>query len=100
PDLLALEVRVDPEDLRLAGVALRVAVDADDDAVAGLDLVLELEARVGDLALREPALERLDHAAELLDPAEVVVRERLHAVRQRLDEVGAAERVGRVGDAG
>jgi hypothetical protein len=47
----------------------RVAVDADDDPLAAVDLALELVRRVGDLALREAALDRLDHAAELVDLA-------------------------------
>ena len=47
----------------------------------------------------KPGLDRLDHAAELVDPAEVVEAAALHLRRQLLDEVGAAERVDRVGDA-
>ena len=74
----------------------RVAVDADDDALAAVDLALELVRRVGDLALREAALDGLDHAADLVDLVEVLVRVRLQLVGQRLDEVGAAERVDRV----
>jgi hypothetical protein len=50
-----------------------VAVDADDHALSSLDLFLELEAGVGDLALRVVLLDRVDHAAELVDAAEVVV---------------------------
>ena len=56
--------------------------------------------RVHDLPLREAGLDRLDHAAELVDPAEVVEAAALHLRRQVLDEVGAAERVDRVRDAG
>ena len=37
-------------------VAVAVVVDADDDAVAALDLLLQHERRVGDLALREARL--------------------------------------------
>ncbi len=48
----------------------------------------------------KPALDRLDHPAELVDPLEVLVAELLHPVGQRLDEVGAAERVDRVHHAG
>ena len=76
------------------------AVDADHDAVARVDLGLQLVAGVGDLALREVLLDRFDHAAELVDPAEVVVGELLETVGQRLDEVRAAERVDRVRDPG
>ena len=81
-------------------VALAVVVDADHDPLAAVDLALELVGRVGDLALREAALDRLDHAAELVDLAEVLVRARLQLVGQRLDEVGAAERVDGVRHAG
>ena len=72
-DLLALQRGIDPVDRRLAVVALRELVDADDDAVAAVDAALQLVAGVRDLALREVLLDRLDHAAELVDAAEVVV---------------------------
>ena len=45
-------------------------------------------------------LDGLDHPADRVDLLEVLVRVRLQLVGQRLDEVGAAERVDRVGDAG
>ena len=99
-DLLALHLGVDAMDRRLAVVALGVAVDADDDLIVIVDLLLQLERRVGDLALRVVALDRLDHAAELVDLGEVGVGLLLHLVGQRLDEVGAAERVDGVGHAG
>ena len=50
-----------------------VAVDPDDDPLLRLDLGLVAEGGLGDLALLEVLLDRLDHAAELLDPVEVVV---------------------------
>ena len=77
-------------------VLVAVGVDADDPAAAGVDLALQLEARVGDLALGEVLLDRLDHAAELVDAREVRVGAALELVGQRLDVVGAAERVDRV----
>src|SRR3954464_13882511 len=77
-DLLALQPRVDAEDLDLAVAALGVRVHADELARAVVVLLLELEGGVGDLALREAALDRLDHAAELVDLGEVRVRELLH----------------------
>src|SRR3954470_762275 len=66
-DLLALECGVDVQDRPRVVVALGVAVDADHDPPAGVDLALELVAGIGDLALREVLLDRLDHAAELVD---------------------------------
>ena len=51
-DLLALQCRVDPEDRCLVVVALEEVVDADDDPLLRVDLGLELERGVGDLALR------------------------------------------------
>ncbi len=77
-----------------------VVVDADDLALARLDLLLECEGGVCDLALRKACLDCGDHPAQLVDLVEVVVRRRFHLVGELLDEVGAAERVGRVGDAG
>src|SRR5215212_11123248 len=63
-DLLALERRVDAQDRDpVALVALGEGVDADDLAAPLVDLLLEAEARLGDLALRVVALDRLDHAA-------------------------------------
>src|SRR5919106_2374864 len=72
-DLLALELGIDAQDLELGVAALAVAVDADHDPLTAVDLALEVVGRVGDLALRETALDRLHHAAELVDAPEVVV---------------------------
>ena len=90
----ALERRVDAEDLDLLLVLLLVAVDADDDPLAALDLSLVAERRLGDLALLKVLLDGGDDAAELLDPVEVVVCLPLELVRQVLEVVRAAERVG------
>src|SRR5205085_9105035 len=98
-DLLLLERRVDAEDLERRLVLQLVAVDADDDALLGLQLGLVAEGRLGDLALEEVALDRLDYAAELLDAREVVVRLGLEPVRQVFEVPRAAERVDRVHDA-
>src|SRR5215218_5798052 len=95
-DLLALEGRVDVVQLELALAALGEVVDADEDAVAAVVLLLEGVGGVGDLALREAALDGLGHAAELVDLREVLIGAGLELVRQRLDEVRAAERVDRV----
>ena len=50
-----------------------------------------------DLALHPARLDRRDRAAELVDPLDQLERARLELVGERLDEVGAAERIGRVG---
>ena len=95
-DLLALERWVDPEDRRMGLVALEIVVYPDDDPLPGVDRSLKGECGIGDLALRVAALDRLDHATELVDLREVRVAEFFHPIRQRLDEVRAAERVDRV----
>src|SRR5215208_4325384 len=66
-DLLALQGRVDPQDLDLAVAALGEGVDADELAGAAVVVLLELERRVGDLPLRVAALDRLHHPAQLVD---------------------------------
>src|SRR5215211_512200 len=99
-DLLALELLRDAEDRELAVVLLLVAVHAHDHALPTLDLLLEPEARLGDLALRVALLDRLDHPAELVDLLELGIGRLLEPVRERLHEIGAAERVDRVRDPG
>src|SRR3954447_799021 len=99
-DLLALERWVDPQRRDLPVVLVAVGVHAHHPAPAGVDLGLQLEARVGDLALREVLLDRVDHAAELVDAREVRVGLPLELVGERLHEVGAAERVDGVRHAG
>ena len=91
---------IDAVQLQRALVGLGVLVDADDDAPARVDLGLQLVGGVGDLALGVVLLDRRDHPAELVDLGEVVVGLALELVGQRLDEVGAAERVDRVRHAG
>jgi hypothetical protein len=99
-DLLALQGGIDAQDLQLGVVALAVVVDADDDPLAAVDLALQRIRRVGDLTLREPRLDRLDHAAELVDLAEVLVGLGLQLVGERLHEIRAPERIDRVRDPG
>src|SRR4029079_17336943 len=81
--------------LQLDPVALRlfVAVDAHDHALAAFDLLLPVERRLLDLVLDEAALDRLHRAAEAVDLLDELPRARFQLVRQRLDEVRAAERV-------
>src|SRR5438105_722441 len=92
PELLALELGVDAQRrdrlLPLGGIA----VDTHHDALARVDLALQREGGVGDLALGVVALDGRHHAPELVDLAEVLVAACLHLVGERLDEVGAAER--------
>src|SRR3954452_611012 len=78
-DLLALERRVDAQDLDLPVATLGEGGHADELATAVVVGLLELERRVGDLALREAALDGLDHPAQLVDLGEVLVRQLLHA---------------------
>src|SRR5215211_6017457 len=58
-----------------------VVVHADHDPPAGVHLLLIAERGIGDLALREPALDRLDHPPELVDAREVLVGGALHLIR-------------------
>ena len=53
---------------------------------------------VHDLALREAGLDRLHHAAQLVDAAEVLEGAVDHALRHLLDELAAAERIDGVDD--
>ena len=64
-----------------------------------LDRLLEPVGALGDLLLRESALDRRDHAAHAVDLLEVGQRALFHLAGQSLDEVGAAERIGLGGDA-
>ena len=60
---------------------------------------LEAVCRLLDLALHESGLDRRDRAAELVDPLDQLAGALLELGRERLDVVGAAERVGRLGRA-
>src|SRR2546428_373031 len=72
-------------------------VDADDDPLFVLDFPLVPIRGVRDFLLEEPFPNRGDHAPEFRNPVEVAVCFRLQLVRQRFEEVGAAERVDRIG---
>src|SRR5262245_14098916 len=84
---------VDVEDLDRRLVLLHEVVDADDDFLLPLDGLLEAVGALGDLLLREPALDRLDHPAHLVDGGEVGERAVLHLIREPLHEIRAAQRV-------
>ena len=73
-DLLALERRVDAQESAARRRRPRCsALTPTTIRSPRVDLGLQLERGVGDLALRVVALDRLDHAAELVDLGEVLV---------------------------
>src|SRR5256885_10747692 len=99
--LLSLDLRVDLERRDVRPIAFRcVLVDPDDHLLAFLDLLLEVEGGLGDLALRIAALDGFDHPAHPLDLSQVSLESLLHATRQCLEVVAAGERVNGVRDAG
>ena len=100
PDLLFFEPGGHFVQLGFGFVCVDVLVYADDDPFAALDLLLQPEAGVGDLALGVVLLDRRDHPAELVDLREIAVGLGLEPVGQRLDEIGAAQGVDRVRHAG
>src|SRR6185503_942122 len=59
--LLPLYLRIDLEDRDLGLFCSRVCIDADDELLLGLQLLLEAERSLGDLALGVAPLDRLDH---------------------------------------
>ena len=73
-----------------------IGVHADQLALPGVVFLLERVGRIGDLALRIAALDRLHHPAQLVDLGEVLIRQLLHPIGQRLHEIRAAERIDRV----
>ena len=78
-------------------LALFESVHAHDDPLPGFDLALERERRLLDLVLRETLLDRLDRAAELVDPLDQLPGALLELTRERLNEERAAKRIGGVG---
>src|SRR5947209_4778565 len=80
-------------------LVLHVVVDSDDDLVLSLDRLLKPVAAFGDFLLRIAALDRLDHAAHLVDDIEVAEGAVLHILCELLDEVRPAQRVDRRRDA-
>ncbi len=91
---------VDGADLDVVVAVGPILVDADDDLFTLVDAGLATCGCLLDAQLRHPRLDRLGHAAELLDLVDELRRLVRERVRQRLDVVAAAERVDDVGDAG
>src|SRR5208283_617017 len=98
--LLFLDRGVDLEDIAGWFAAGYEIVDADDRALFELNLALIDERGVLDLALRIAALDRGHRATEVVDFAQVLEGLFLQFLAQRLEVVGAAQRIDRVGDAG
>ena len=97
-ELVALGLGVDAQDLLDLDVVLLVLVDADDDVLARAVALVVAEGGLLDLALDER--DRLDRAAHLVDLLDQRPGAALDVGGQRLDVVGAGERVDRVGGAG
>ena len=81
------------------GLVFGVGVHAHDVPDAIIDLALVAVGGVGDLALEEALLDGGQHAAQLVDAAEVVVGLGFDAPGGGFEEVGAGQRVNRVGHA-
>ena len=96
-DLARVALRVHLEDGDGHRLAVGVGVDSDDLADALVDLLLVAIGGFGDLGLEEAFVDGGQHAAQLLDAAEVSVDLSLDAVRLGFDEEGAAQRVDGVG---
>ncbi len=90
-DLLALGLRVDPEDVLGLDALGDVLVHAHDDVLIGPDTLRVRPRGLLDLAADE--IEARDRAAELLDPVDQLLRALLDLVGEGLDEVRARERV-------
>lgn len=99
-DLAPLAFGVHFEDWHVVAGLVGEGVDAHDQALVGVHFALVAIGGFGDLALEEAALDGRQHAAHLVDLAEVGQRLLLHAIGLRLDEEGAAQRVDCVGHAG
>ena len=80
-------------------VAKGELVEPDDDPLVVVDRLGVLVGRLIDLALLEAGLDALDGSAHLVDAIEVLPRQTLDLVGQRLDEVRTGQRVGCVDDA-
>src|SRR5205085_12129150 len=86
---------VDTEDRWRDSVVGLVRIHSDDDALARLDFALIAIGGILDLALRVPALDRGERAAELIDLSQVLPHAALDVGRHLLDRIRPAERVRR-----
>src|SRR5207245_3659289 len=86
------------QEVRRALLGHFVAVHAHHGLLAPVDLLLVGVGRVGDLALGVAGLDRLHHAAEAVDPADVLASFAFDSVSERFDRPAAAERVDDVRD--
>src|SRR5260370_28831814 len=78
--LALLGLRTDAQRGDVAAFAVLVGVHAHDDPFVRLELALELEGGIGDLALEEPVLDAAEHAPLRLDLVEVTRRAALRLV--------------------
>src|SRR5215203_289822 len=75
-------------------------IDPDDHLLTSLDLLLKAISTFGDLALREPALDRSDHAPDVVDRPEILLSFGFEVAGQAFDEIGAPEWIDSCGDPG
>src|SRR5260370_4078357 len=74
-------------------------IDTYDNLITSFNLPLVAVAGVGDFALWESTLDRRDHAAHFVDPADVIPRGILGCASEMFEKIAAAERIRRGGDA-
>src|SRR5579864_2526174 len=74
-------------------------IDTYDNLITSFNLPLIAVAGVGDFSLGEAALDGGDHAAHLIDAADVIPRGLFGRAGEMLQKIAAAERIGRGGDA-
>src|SRR5208283_498585 len=75
-----------------------IFVHPDYDFFSGLDLLLEMESRIGDFHLRVVALYGRNHPAQFIELADVGVGFFFHLIGKGLDKIGACQRVYHVRD--
>src|SRR5262249_9006477 len=97
--LVAANALIDVEDFRLFLFDVEV-VGAYDDLFVGFDGALVLVRGFGNLFLRIAVLDGAHHAAESVKFLEVVERALFHIDRQLFEEVGSAEGIDGLRDAG
>ena len=98
-NLALFELRVDCLQVRLGVPGRGELVDTDDDPLVVVDRLGVLVGRRLDLILLVAGLDGSNRPAHLVDLVDVLPGEALDLVGERLHEVRAGERIGRVGDA-